>query len=67
MRSLADKAQPPSASSMAVWQEGLRIIVRVCAAQNWSQELFHSQLGFLKEEPVVSCRANPTFAVGKCK
>ena len=45
---LADKAQPPAASSMAVYQEGLCIIVRVCAAQNWPRELFESQLRFLK-------------------
>ena len=67
MCSLADKQQPPSASSLAVWQEGLCIIVRFCAAQNWSKELFHSQLRFLKKEPVDDCRVRPTFVVGKCK
>ena len=44
---LADKAQPPAASSMAVYQEGLCIMVRVCAAQDWPKELFESQLRFL--------------------
>ena len=53
--SLADKAQPPAASSMAVYQEGLCIIVRVCAAQDWPKELFESQLRFLKKEPGDSC------------
>eukprot|EP00973_Karenia_brevis_P000647 92564-Karenia_brevis.AAC.1 len=65
MCSLAEKVQPPSASSMAVWQEGLCIIVRVCAAQNRSQELFFYQLRFLKREAADSCRAEPTLAVGK--
>eukprot|EP00973_Karenia_brevis_P078242 10864067-Karenia_brevis.AAC.1 len=67
MCSLAEKAQPPSASSVAVWQEGSCIIARVCAAQDWSKELFDSQMRFLKKEPVDSCRAEPTFAVGKWK
>ena len=67
MCSLAVKDQPPSASSTAVWQKSLCIIVRVCGAGNWSQELFDCQLRFLKKEPVDDCRVQPTFVVGKCK
>ena len=67
MCSLADKAQPPAASSMAVYQEGLCIIVRVCAAQDWPKELFESQLRFLKKEPGDPCRVKLWFAVGKFK
>ena len=43
--SLADKAQPPAASSMAVYQEGLCIIVRVCAAQDWPRSCLNLSCG----------------------